>query len=319
VIRTACAEAAKWPGHISIAVNLSPLQFSNQGLPGVIMNALASCHMDPARLELEITESVFLEDSVETDETFAKLKGLGIRLVLDDFGTGYSSLGYLKKAPFDKIKIDQSFVRGAAESGSRNAALIRAIVAMAEGLGMETTAEGAETLEELELIRQLGCSQVQGHIFGHPTEASNALEMAVKSKHQAAPGEQGRAVRHGLIRLATLHWDGQAFPVRLRNISTGGALLECDRPLAQDARVELDLPGSGRFGADVRWSQSGRLGIRFDQELDLARLAPNRARAGSVKVLRPDYLEEGEEALRSRPSPLKVKPQKGSLRGKAAR
>jgi diguanylate cyclase (GGDEF)-like protein len=171
VIRTACAEAAKWPEHISVAVNLSPLQFTNLGLPGVIMNALASAHLAPSRLELEITESVFLDDSPATDETFAKLKGLGLKLVLDDFGTGYSSLGYLKKAPFDKIKIDQSFVRGAAAAESRNAAIVKAIVGMAEGLGMETTAEGAETADELALIRQLGCSQVQGYIFGRPMAA----------------------------------------------------------------------------------------------------------------------------------------------------
>src|SRR4029450_13390256 len=103
------------------------------------------------RLELEITEGVFLADSNATDETFANLKALGVRLALDDFGTGYSSLGYLKKAPFDKIKIDQSFVRGAASTGSRNAAIIRAIVSLAESLGMDTTAGGAEAHGGLEV------------------------------------------------------------------------------------------------------------------------------------------------------------------------
>ncbi len=289
VLRTACAEAAKWPEHISVAVNLSPLQFTNAGLPGVIMNALASSHLAPSRLELEITESVFLDDSPATDDTFAKLKSLGVRLVLDDFGTGYSSLGYLKKAPFDKIKIDQSFVRGAATEGSRNAAIVRAIVSMAEGLGMETTAEGAETADELALIRQLGCSQVQGFIFGRPMEAEQALEKASKAKAEAVG--QPRAQRHGLIRLAALKWDGREFPVRLRNISVGGALLESERGLAPGSQVELDLAGCGLLGAEVRWSQAGRLGIRFNEEFDLSALAPTRGRAPNVKMLRPDYLD----------------------------
>ncbi len=299
VLRTACAEAAKWPDHVSIAVNLSPLQFTNSGLPGVLMNALASAHLDPGRLELEITESVFLEDSPATDETFAKLKAVGVRLVLDDFGTGYSSLGYLRKAPFDKIKIDQSFVRGAAEEGSRNAAIVRAIVAMAEGLGMETTAEGAETADELALIRQLGCSQIQGYIFGRPMNAEQAREIASKAK-STEPATQARAVRHGLIRLASLNWEGQVFPVRLRNISSGGALLESERGLAPGALVELDLAGCGLLRAEVRWSQAGRLGLRFDEDFDVTRLAPTRSPPSNVKVLRPNYLDAEE---RSEPSP----------------
>jgi len=289
VLRTACAQAALWPDHISIAVNLSPIQFTSPGLPSVIMNTLASTHLDPARLELEITESVFLVDSPATDEMFAKLKNLGVRLVLDDFGTGYSSLGYLKKAPFDKIKIDQSFVRGAATVGSRNAAIVRAIVAMAEGLGMETTAEGAETAEELTLIRELGCSQVQGFIFGRPTGAREAMRIAADSKG-VAPDSKSRNPRHGLIRLATLQWEGLSLPVRLRNISAGGALLESERGLAPGAEVQLDLPGCGVLGAEVRWSQSGRLGIRFEKEFDLKKLTPPKRRGSNVQVLKPDYL-----------------------------
>jgi EAL domain-containing protein (putative c-di-GMP-specific phosphodiesterase class I) len=297
VLRTACADAATWPEHISVAVNLSPIQFSSPGLPGLIMNALGTFEIDPARLELEITEGVFLVDSPATDDIFTQLKGIGVRLVLDDFGTGYSSLGYLKKAPFDKIKIDQSFVRGAATAGSRNAAIVRAIVAMAEGLGMETTAEGAETLDELALIRQLGCSQVQGHIFGHPMKAEQALELACRVKDTIAEGLE-RAPRHGLIRLATLKWNGQSLPVRLRNISPGGALLECKRELDIGAEVQLDLPGCGIIAAEVRWWEEGRLGINFQEEFDLKKLAPPKKRASNnVQMLKPDYLDQHAEAL----------------------
>ena len=143
-------EAAKWPEQIRVAVNLSPLQFVDPSIAGDRDERARQCgSSQPSQLELEITEGVFLAESESTDDMFAKLKSLGVRLALDDFGTGYSSLGYLKKAPFDKIKIDQSFVRGAAKSASRNAAIIRAIVTLAESLGMDTTAEGAETHDEL--------------------------------------------------------------------------------------------------------------------------------------------------------------------------
>ncbi|HEX8534462.1 MAG TPA: EAL domain-containing protein [Allosphingosinicella sp.] len=311
VLRTACADAATWPEHVSVAVNLSPIQFSSPGLTSIVMNALASAEIDPARLELEITESVFLVDSPATDEIFSQLKSIGVRLVLDDFGTGYSSLGYLKKAPFDKIKIDQSFVRGAATVGSRNAAIVRAIVAMAEGLGMETTAEGAETLDELTLIRQLGCSQVQGHIFGHPMGAAEALELGSRSKNGSSDANE-RAPRHGLIRLATLNWNGEALPVRLRNISSGGALLESERGLDAGSEVHLDLPGCGVLAAEVRWSQSGRLGISFLEEFDLKKLAPPKKRgASNVQMLKPSYLdlkpEEPAQLAEKRPKPKDIR------------
>ena len=126
-MRTACAAAAQWPHSVRVAVNVSPIQFVNPALPSIVTNALARSGIAPTRLELEITEGVFLVESEATDDMFATLKGMGVRLALDDFGTGYSSLGYLKKTPFDKIKIDQSFVRGAAKHDSRNAAIIRAI------------------------------------------------------------------------------------------------------------------------------------------------------------------------------------------------
>ena len=141
-----------------VAVNVSPLQFSNPALPLIITNALAAAQIDPGRLELEITESVFLADDEGSDAMFAALKRVGVRLALDDFGTGYSALGYLKKDLFDKIKNDQSFVRGATITGSENGAIIASIVSLAEALGMETTAEGVETLDELDPVRMLGCS-----------------------------------------------------------------------------------------------------------------------------------------------------------------
>jgi len=285
VLRTACAAAAKWPENIRVAVNLSPIQFTEASLPNTIVSALANSGLAPRRLELEITEGVFLVESESTDDMFARLKAIGVRLALDDFGTGYSSLGYLRKAPFDKIKIDQSFVRGAAKSGSRNAAIIRAIVTLAESLDMDTTAEGAETHDELTLIRDLGCSHIQGFIFGRPMVAEEAGKLAAQNKAVAADGFQfNRPARQGLLKVATLQWNGMQMPVRVRNISTGGALLEADRALPTDAKVQLDLPGCGCLGAEVRWAEAGRLGIQFEEEFDLRRLVPGRSKGFGVRL-----------------------------------
>ncbi|MFN7174795.1 MAG: putative bifunctional diguanylate cyclase/phosphodiesterase, partial [Thermaurantiacus tibetensis] len=143
VLRTACAEAARWPAHVRIAVNLSPAQLRDSSLPGTVTGALASAGLDPGRLELEITEAVFLADAGPCGAMLDRLNALGVRLALDNFGTGRSGLGHLRSAPFDKIKIDRSFVRGAAAAGGRDAAIVRAIVVLAESLRMDTTAEGA--------------------------------------------------------------------------------------------------------------------------------------------------------------------------------
>jgi hypothetical protein len=232
-------------------------------------------------------------------------------LALDDFGTGYSSLGYLRKAPFDKIKIDQSFVRGAASPGNRNAAIIRSIVNLAESLGMETTAEGAETHDELALIRQLGCSQVQGYIFGKPTPAEAALRLTRESSKPVAAGHvHSRAPRHGLLRKATLHWDQRTMDVRVRNISAGGALVECQRGLPPGTQIMLSLLGCGELGAEVRWTDTDRMGVRFAREFDIRQLGPKKRVDSARAMLKPDYLQTehspnspwwgGTERLRAR-------------------
>jgi diguanylate cyclase (GGDEF)-like protein len=290
VLRTACLEAAKWPEHIRVAVNLSPIQFVEPALPATILSALANAGIQPRQLELEITEGVFLAENDATDDMFAKLKAIGVRLALDDFGTGYSSLGYLKKAPFDKIKIDQSFVRGAAKSGSRNAAIIRAIVTLAESLSMDTTAEGAETHDELTMIRELGCSHIQGYIFGRPMVPEEAGRLAADNKAVTADGFQfNRPPRQGLLKVANLQFNGMSMPVRVRNISTGGALLECDRMLPAESKVQLDLPGCGNLGAEVRWSEAKRMGLQFEDEFDLRRLAPGKSGGFGAKLPQQGY------------------------------
>jgi diguanylate cyclase (GGDEF)-like protein len=292
VLRTALEEAARWPEPVRLAVNLSPLQFNDPGVVPMIAKHLGETGVAAERLELEITEGVFLAEGDSTDDTFAKLKKLGVRLSLDDFGTGYSSLGYLKTAPFDKIKIDQSFVRGAASETNRNAAIIRAIVTLAETLGMDTCAEGVETHDDLQLIRELGVSMVQGFIFGKPGEAAVARELANNVTVEADGYAKGREARHRLMRRAVTLIDGASVEVKLRNISSMGALVECTVPVSPGMSIAIDIVGVAPVRGIVRWAQSGKFGVQFEHQFDLARLAPKKEKPTSVRMLTPSYLDQ---------------------------
>ncbi len=174
VLRSACDEAMKWPETVRVAVNVSAEQLSDNGFVTSVISALAHSRLPPHRLELEVTESVFMREGTTAIAILDQLLGLGIRLALDDFGTGYSSLGYLSRTKFTTIKIDRSFVQGAAKKVPESVAIIRAVVAMAESLGMSTTAEGVETEAEYQLVRTMGCRKVQGYLFGRPMIASDA-------------------------------------------------------------------------------------------------------------------------------------------------
>jgi diguanylate cyclase (GGDEF)-like protein len=171
VLRQACAEAATWPSNVKIAVNLSPVQFKNKILLSSVVSALAASGLSPNRLELEITESVLLQDSGATLAVLHELRGLGVRISMDDFGTGYSSLSYLRKFPFDKIKIDQSFIFDMSDHDD-SLAIVRAVIAMGSGLGIATTAEGVETAEQFKRLKLEGCTEVQGYLFSPPRPAA---------------------------------------------------------------------------------------------------------------------------------------------------
>jgi predicted signal transduction protein with EAL and GGDEF domain len=170
-VRTACAEACRWPSHVKVAVNVSPLQFKSPRLVEMVAEALAASGLSPQRLELEITESVLLSDSRATLTTLHALHALGVRIAMDDFGTGYSSLGYLRSFPFDKIKIDQSFVRELAEKEDCRA-IVRAVVGLGRDLRIRITAEGVETVEQLAQLRDEGVDELQGYLFSKPQPAS---------------------------------------------------------------------------------------------------------------------------------------------------
>ena len=276
VLRTACLEAANWPADVRVGVNVSPIQFANRQLPAIVANAIAKAGIAPQRLELEITESVFLSDGSQTDAMFKALKGLGVRLALDDFGTGYSSLGYLKSAPFDKIKIDQSFVRGAAITGNRNAAIVKAIVALAGSLGMETTAEGVETQDEIELIRTLGCSHIQGYVYGKPGRADQVTELLREGGGFAKPlgFRMSRAPRTAIMRQAMVEIGGARGEVRIRNISAFGALLD-GLAFNRDPRgteLVLEVIEGEPIPAAIRWAKDGKCGVEFAERFDLEKL-----------------------------------------------
>lgn len=164
VIRAACAEAVNWPSHVTLAVNISPVQFRSQNLVQIITHALAFTGLAPKRLEIEITEALLLEQTDATLKILNQLRSLGVRVAMDDFGTGYSSLSYLQKFPFDKIKIDQTFIRGLSAEGEA-CAIVRAVTGLAGTLKMVTTAEGVETEEQRTLVTALGCTEMQGFLF----------------------------------------------------------------------------------------------------------------------------------------------------------
>jgi diguanylate cyclase (GGDEF)-like protein len=170
VLKAACCEAMKWPDDIRVAVNLSPAQFKSRALELDVTSALSASGMRAGRLELEITESVMLQDTETVLTTLHAIQRLGVRISMDDFGTGYSSLSYLRKFPFDKIKIDQSFVRDLSERPG-SVAIVKAVATMSASLGMDTTAEGVETIEQLERVRLEGCTEVQGYFYSKPRPA----------------------------------------------------------------------------------------------------------------------------------------------------
>jgi EAL domain-containing protein (putative c-di-GMP-specific phosphodiesterase class I) len=183
VLKQACTEAASWPSALRVAVNLSPAQFKSRSVVQSVINALAVSGLDASRLELEITESVLLHDNEATLATLHQLRSFGIKISMDDFGTGYSSLSYLRSFPFDKIKIDRSFIKDISDKGDC-AAIVKAVAGLGKGLGIATTAEGVETLEQLHHVRAEGCTEVQGYLFSAPQPAKALQEYLKLRKMQ---------------------------------------------------------------------------------------------------------------------------------------
>lgn len=268
-LRTACDAAMSLPGNVRMAVNVSPAQFANLNFPTVVAQALASSGLPPDRLELEVTESIFLSDDDITDQTFKALKILGVRLALDDFGTGYSALGYLQKADFNKIKIDQGFIRGVTVEGSRNVAIIKSIVSLAEGLNMVTTAEGIEAHDELEMMEKLGVQQIQGFIFAKPVVIDEVREAMLTGEWVIEPNGPNnyRADRMTMFRRVGMIHEDFRYEGMMRNLSRTGCLIEglMDVPLGTCFVVDF---GEGQLAvAIVRRSADTMMGLEFETSL----------------------------------------------------
>jgi diguanylate cyclase (GGDEF)-like protein/PAS domain S-box-containing protein len=185
VLREACTEAVKWPDDVKVAVNLSPVQFRSRNLVQVVISALAHSGLSPLRLELEITESLFLAETEANLAILHQLRELGVSISMDDFGTGYSSLSYLRSFPFDKIKIDRSFIKDIAER-SDCVAIVRAISGLGRSLNITTTAEGVETMGQLDWLRTEGCNEVQGFLFSAAKPASEVQALLRKFGRRAS-------------------------------------------------------------------------------------------------------------------------------------
>ncbi len=268
-LREVCRQAKEWPVDLRVAVNVSAIQFSHDDFAHVVKNALHYSGLSPDRLELEITESVFLGDADRSQRMFAELKDLGVRLALDDFGTGYSSLSYLRTAPFDKIKIDQSFVRGATEEGNNNAAILSAITGLAAALKMDTVAEGVEAEDELALVTERGATLIQGHIFSRAISHEELLERLEQGKLKYEPRGPAkyRADRKRVFRRIGLIHEDSRYKVVMRNLSKTGAMIEGLLDVPQGTDIVLDLGGGQLAVATVRRSKGAMQGVEFETQL----------------------------------------------------
>ncbi|MGB3165435.1 MAG: EAL domain-containing protein [Alteraurantiacibacter sp.] len=268
-LRHACADAAEWPGELTVAVNVSARQFAGDALPNVVANALSASGLPASRLELEITESVFMGDAVATDAMFASLRKLGVKLSLDDFGTGYSSLSYLRRAPFDKIKIDQSFVRGCTEADNSTAAIITAIVSLADAMGMTTTAEGVEALDELELMGTLDADFVQGFIFSRAVPQADVMAKlrSGELRYEPVGPAKHRAERRTLFRCVGVIHEDHHYTAMLRDLSRTGARIEGLLEVPVGTQLVLDLGEGQLVVGSVRRSQDATQGLSFETPL----------------------------------------------------
>ncbi|OBV11365.1 putative bifunctional diguanylate cyclase/phosphodiesterase [Erythrobacter dokdonensis] len=268
-LRQACSDAVRWPDSIHVAVNVSAKQFVRPGFRKIVAAALEASGLAPHRLELEITETVFVGDLKVVDAVFEELKKLGVRLALDDFGTGYSSLGYLKNGHFNKLKIDQSFVRGCTENGDINPAIISAIVALAKALGMETVAEGVEAMDELALVRERGADLVQGFVYSPAIPQEDVLARFADGSIQVTPSgpPRHRADRISIFRKVGLIHEDHYYDVILRNLSKTGARINGLAGVPVGTDVVLDLGHGQLVVSKVVNATENSQGLKFETPL----------------------------------------------------
>lgn len=268
-LRQACEAAADWPRSVSVAVNISPNQFVNAGFPEVVTNALAATALEPGRLELELTESIFVGDSETAERIFATLKNIGVRLALDDFGTGYSSLSYLRAAPFDKIKVDRSFVDSCTQRDRNSAKIIAAIVGLSSALGMETTVEGVEAFDQLEVVRQNGARLIQGYLYARPMPIEVVQERFAAGEFKLEPEGPAkfRPDRRSVYRRIGVIHEDYYYNAVMRDFSRTGAGIEGLVGVPVGAELVLDL-GEGQLAVCTAIHvDEDEIGVEFETPL----------------------------------------------------
>tara|TARA_R100001244_G_scaffold6593_26_gene8256 strand:- start:13015 stop:15321 length:2307 start_codon:yes stop_codon:yes gene_type:complete len=268
-LRRACRDAQLWPKSIWVAVNVSAVQFASNGFPEIVMNALATSGLDPERLELELTESVFMGNSDTIDTTFKIMKDMGVRLALDDFGTGYSSLSYLRSAPFDKIKVDKGFVDSCTQKDKNSAKIIAAIISLSEALGMETTVEGVEAFDQFTLVCSKGARYIQGWIYSKALKLEEIEEKLGSGEFRIEPAgpELYRPDRRTVFRRIGAIHENHRYDVVMRDLSQSGVMFEGLLGVPLGTKLVLDLGGGQLVVCTVTRSDEATVAAEFETPL----------------------------------------------------
>ena len=268
-LRRACCDAILWPQSVRVAVNVSAVQFAHTGFLEIVTGALADSGLAAERLELELTESVFMGDSETTDEIFRELKKLGVRLALDDFGTGYSSLSYLRSAPFDKLKVDKSFVDSCTQQDQNSAKIIAAIIGLSDALGMETTVEGVEAFDQLELVKSKGAKFVQGWIYAKALPQDELLEAMGTEAFKLEPDgpDRHRPDRRSVFRRIGIIHEDHRYEAVMRDLSTTGTRIDGLIGVPLGAGLVVDLGGGQLAVGVVTRSTDALIAVEFETPL----------------------------------------------------
>ncbi|MBH5322851.1 putative bifunctional diguanylate cyclase/phosphodiesterase [Aurantiacibacter sediminis] len=268
-LRRACEDAMQWPEKARVAVNVSAKQFANKGFPAIVTQAIAESGIDPDRLELELTETVFMGDTETTDATFKTLKGLGVRLALDDFGTGYSSLSYLRSAPFDKIKVDKSFVDTCTQKNENSSKIITAIIGLSKALGMETTVEGVEAFDQLKVVCDKGAQYVQGWIYSKALPQDQILEGIATGGFKIEPNgpETYRPERRSVFRRIGVIHEDHRYDAVMKDLSQTGSLIEGLVGVPKGTGLVLDLGAGQLVVCTVARSKDATFAVEFETPL----------------------------------------------------
>ncbi|MEQ1687971.1 MAG: EAL domain-containing protein [Sphingopyxis sp.] len=268
-LQRACCDAAQWPDTVRVAVNVSAVQFTSDRFMTVVADALEYSGLNPSRLELELTESVFLNDSETTEELFGQLKKLGVLIALDDFGTGFSSLSYLRSAPFDKLKVDRSFVDSCTQKDHNSLKIIAAVIGLADALGMETTVEGVEAFDQLELVCSKGAKYVQGWLYSKALPLDELLALMQSGAFKITPKgpDHYRPERRSVFRRIGIIHEDHRYEAIVRDLSIMGARIEGLLGVARGEQFVLDLGKGQLVVATVSRVGESDFGVEFETAL----------------------------------------------------